>query len=1138
MNARYLLFTLFVLIVVGLSIRSRSTLTPERGVDQVFYGSYNNFMAQEVTSGDFDGDGLDDVVASLLWDSPGGCDAVPQRISSTFACQNGIGRWVAEKGVEDTLICAFSDPDLAEAQRAYWEDECGWTVVDTLSCGECWQARWFGEDQGAVYVELGGDWSGKGHDIDFPTAGSDHMVVGQKQGDGIYNGLAAGNVDANLNNHDELILGADQRRNGGPGEVYVISGGDAWPDTIRPPDDDLVMHYFLGRDSLDAFGAGIAAGDLNDDGEADIVVAAPHANGPSNDRAGCGEVYVFYSVQSLDTLETVDLSQLTDGQLGSSTYAQVIWGAAEHDSAGVTLLWERHQEHGNHRGNYEPAGLAIGDWDGDGRNDLAIGAGSAGGAHSAYQGGDGAVYVIFGGGVANKLRPGNTIDLSGTLGTSNAADVRIVGKDGSALGAGVAFVDADGEGAPGPGEGGKDDLVLGAPYAVLGGDSVSWDYKGEAYIIWGDTKGNLTSNADRSAGDSNDIDVTITGQDGNDQLGGHITGNKDVDGDGKNDVGIAGQDAVFVFFGQDRGEWESEIDLGTVLNTDPDTRILALKNVGPEANSTTIRFATVDTDNYDDLIFGGYDLPGIGGQAFPDQAHAGQMWMMRGSDLWKSGSVSSSQTWSGNVFVHGDIVVEDGATLTIDAGTDVWIWPKDPDSSDDVWPSYPLHFDTTLVEFRVYGNLVVDGANGNPVRIQGWTMEGPDSDAPDLWWGIHVHDGSATFDYCEIRNARMGIQANVPVTITNSTIENIDLIALSVSDADSVYVDEVTFRDIGYMGVNALEGTRIRVSDSEFSDLGDYGIRAYSGAKLYMDNSTIGDADLEAISIEDEDTYALIEDCTIEDNYRGLRADVDAVMVVEGTTVDQSENYGIYSLYDATLGIDGCTVKNADAAVAIFESNATLIESLLRDSDVGLLSLQGSAPAVEGCDIIYNDIGVLAMQGGLPNLGTGGSYGYNEIHHSTTYNVSNLTTPDTLKAEYDYWKNHTTPCTPPTSKINGLVDFYPAICSPPSPVSIRPAEPQDVPATYVLSPNYPNPFNPTTTVPYVVASPGGKVAIAIYNVRGQLVRTLVNGHKAAGYHSVVWDGASNQGATLSSGVYFLRMRAPGFEHTRKLVLLK
>src|SRR5262245_15951287 len=126
MNARYLCFILVVMVVGGLAMRTRSTLTPERGVDHVFYGGYNDFLAQEVLVTDLDNDGKDDVVTTLLWDQQGGCDADPQKFNSGFACDpsHNYTRWIAEKGVQDTVICGFPDSILAERQRAYWEDEC------------------------------------------------------------------------------------------------------------------------------------------------------------------------------------------------------------------------------------------------------------------------------------------------------------------------------------------------------------------------------------------------------------------------------------------------------------------------------------------------------------------------------------------------------------------------------------------------------------------------------------------------------------------------------------------------------------------------------------------------------------------------------------------------------------------------------------------------------------------------------------------------------------------------------------------------------------------------------------------------------------------------------------------------------
>ena len=95
----------------------------------------------------------------------------------------------------------------------------------------------------------------------------------------------------------------------------------------------------------------------------------------------------------------------------------------------------------------------------------------------------------------------------------------------------------------------------------------------------------------------------------------------------------------------------------------------------------------------------------------------------------------------------------------------------------------------------------------------------------------------------------------------------------------------------------------------------------------------------------------------------------------------------------------------------------------------------------------------------------------------------------------------------------------------------------DTPVTYVLRGVSPNPFNPVTTVSY--GSPtGSRVHLAIYNVAGRHVRTLVDGEVDPGYHSVVWDGRDNNGVEVGSGVYFCRMEAEGFDDSTKMVLLK
>mgnify|MGYP001331665574 CR=1 FL=1 len=89
-----------------------------------------------------------------------------------------------------------------------------------------------------------------------------------------------------------------------------------------------------------------------------------------------------------------------------------------------------------------------------------------------------------------------------------------------------------------------------------------------------------------------------------------------------------------------------------------------------------------------------------------------------------------------------------------------------------------------------------------------------------------------------------------------------------------------------------------------------------------------------------------------------------------------------------------------------------------------------------------------------------------------------------------------------------------------------------IPKEFALSPAYPNPFNPTTTLSFAVPL-DSEVFVSIYNLQGREVATLVNTTMEAGYHSVTWD--ANR---YSSGVYFVHMMAGEHINTQKLMLVK
>ena len=88
-----------------------------------------------------------------------------------------------------------------------------------------------------------------------------------------------------------------------------------------------------------------------------------------------------------------------------------------------------------------------------------------------------------------------------------------------------------------------------------------------------------------------------------------------------------------------------------------------------------------------------------------------------------------------------------------------------------------------------------------------------------------------------------------------------------------------------------------------------------------------------------------------------------------------------------------------------------------------------------------------------------------------------------------------------------------------------------------LKQNSPNPFNPVTTISFVLQS-AQQVKLTIFDTNGRLVRTLVNDVRTAGSNDVTWDGTNDVGQTVASGVYVYRIQTGRFQQSKKMVLLK
>ena len=94
-----------------------------------------------------------------------------------------------------------------------------------------------------------------------------------------------------------------------------------------------------------------------------------------------------------------------------------------------------------------------------------------------------------------------------------------------------------------------------------------------------------------------------------------------------------------------------------------------------------------------------------------------------------------------------------------------------------------------------------------------------------------------------------------------------------------------------------------------------------------------------------------------------------------------------------------------------------------------------------------------------------------------------------------------------------------------------------VPAEFALAQNFPNPFNASTTIAFQLAF-ASQVELAVYNISGQRVRTLISGSLPAGHHRLQWDGRNDRGEPAASGAYLYQLSAGDFVATRQLMLLK
>ncbi|MBD3347641.1 MAG: T9SS type A sorting domain-containing protein [Candidatus Eisenbacteria bacterium] len=257
---------------------------------------------------------------------------------------------------------------------------------------------------------------------------------------------------------------------------------------------------------------------------------------------------------------------------------------------------------------------------------------------------------------------------------------------------------------------------------------------------------------------------------------------------------------------------------------------------------------------------------------------------------------------------------------------------------------------------------------------------------------------------------------------------------------------------------------------------------------------------------------------------------------LEGLTVDGQgapvtglESWGSYMVV-RDCAFTGCT----NGVHAKFGGSPELEGNLLTANQYGVAVSDSAAPILLSNTFDGNSVAALSSSG-APGPDVGGSLeNANDFVNPSYFQLFNSGSA-AIDADYNYWGN----VCPEADWFYGPVDYNPWTDETHTEVI---TECTDVPEGLASRPsvdhNYPNPFNPRTTIRYTVPRPGTRVQVEIYDLAGRLIRTLVSGEKAAGEHAAVWTGADGSGRRAASGVYFYRVQIGEYRTERKMLLLK
>ena len=314
----------------------------------------------------------------------------------------------------------------------------------------------------------------------------------------------------------------------------------------------------------------------------------------------------------------------------------------------------------------------------------------------------------------------------------------------------------------------------------------------------------------------------------------------------------------------------------------------------------------------------------------------------------------------------------------------------------------------------------------------------------------------------------------------------------------------------------------------------NYGIWCDSSSPS-ISNNTISNNYYYGILCKYTSSPSISNNTISNNNYYGISCSYYSSPSISNNTISNN-NYGIYCYYSSS-SISNNTISNNndDGILCEYYSSPSILNNILYDNSTGIYA--ESSPASLEYNLFY--LNNTAGSGNLP------SYFGNIItvnaNGDSCDTYCNLFMNPLFVDSLDFHLTASSPCIDagdPTSPLDpdstfaDMGAFYFDQLN-----EIYDNEIQLV--GFHLS-NFPNPFNPTTTISYQLPE-NSEVELAIYNLKGQKVKQLVSnsaGQLSAGQHSVVWNGKDDNGKSVSSGIYFYKLKTGNYEQTRKMILIK